>query len=767
MSHVLKDEPYSSFPNRATNIWISLLNRSVRDFFVSPVRTVKRHCRPFFAEGAHVLACARITILIALKDTVLQLFFSDDMARDPVCGMFVDEENPAFMAVMDGRTYYFCSEACMLTFVQPEKERQALKRLVYFSVSLGALLMALMFYRGPLPLFSKKVWALILATPVQFISGWRYYRGAWGAAKAGTMNMDTLIVVGSSTAYFYSLFVVLFPNMAPSTEVYFDASANILALILVGKLLEEIARGRASEAVRRLLDLQPPMARLLKEDGSEEEVPVEEVMPFDVVIVRPGEKIPLDGEVLEGRSSVDESMITGESIPVAKGVGDEVIGGTVNKEGALKVEVTKIGMNTTLQQIVHMVEEAQQSQAPIQRVADKVASYFTPVVIATGIIAFVGWYWSTGDFSLAITSFVAVVIVACPCAMGIATPTAILVGAAQGAKNGILIKGGEYLEKTREIQAIAFDKTGTLTKGEIIVTDIHAEDAEEMLRLVASLERRSEHPIGEAIVREAQSKGLELPEPKDFEALAGRGVKGVVDGRQMIVGTKRLMDEIGVDIDEKTDLRATELFDQGKTLVFVSVEDKIVGLIAVADDLKEEAAEAVARLKSMGLEVVMITGDNSRTAETIARKVGINRYLAEVLPEDKVEEVKKLQEEGLVVAMVGDGINDAPALAQADVGIALGSGTDVALETGGIVLIRNNLMDVVTAIQLSKATFSKIMQNLFWAFGYNAALIPIAAGVLRPWGIVMHPILAAGAMAFSSISVVFNSLLLRKFRPDV
>ena len=689
------------------------------------------------------------------------------MARDPVCGMFVDEENPAFTAVMDGRAYYFCSEACMLTFVQPEKERQALKRLVYFSVSLGALLMALMFYVGPLPLFSKKVWALILATPVQFIGGWRYYRGAWGAAKAGTMNMDTLIVVGSSTAYFYSLFVVLFPNLAPSAEVYFDASANIIALILVGKLLEEIARGRASEAVRRLLDLQPPMARLLKEDGSEEEVPVEEVMPFDIVIVKPGEKIPLDGEVLEGRSSVDESMITGESIPVAKGVGDEVIGGTVNKEGALKVEVTKIGMNTTLQQIVRMVEEAQQSQAPIQRVADKVASYFTPVVIAIGLIAFVGWYWSTGDFGLAITSFVAVVIVACPCAMGIATPTAILVGAAQGAKNGILIKGGEYLEKTREIQAIAFDKTGTLTKGEIVVTDIHAEDAEEMLRLVASLERRSEHPIGEAIVREAESKGLELPEPKDFEALAGRGVKGVVDGRQMIVGTKRLMDEIGADIDDKTDLRATELFDQGKTLVFVSVDGKIVGLIAVADDLKEEAAEAVARLKSMGLEVVMITGDNSRTAETIAKKVGIDRYLAEVLPEDKVKEVKKLQEEGLVVAMVGDGINDAPALAQADVGIALGSGTDVALETGGIVLIRNNLMDVVTAIQLSNATFSKIKQNLFWAFGYNAALIPVAAGVLRPWGIAMHPILAAGAMAFSSISVVSNSLLLRRFRPDV
>lgn len=688
------------------------------------------------------------------------------MARDPVCGMFVDEENPAFTAEIDGRTYYFCSEACMLTFIQPEKERKALTRLVYFSVSLGALLMALMFYGGPLPLFTKKVWALILATPVQFIAGWRYYRGAWGAAKARTMNMDTLIVVGSSTAYFYSVFVVLAPNLAPSTEVYFDASANILALILVGKLLEEIARGRASEAVRRLLDLQPPMARLLKEDGSEEEVPVEEVMPFDVLIVRPGDKVPLDGEVLEGASSVDESMITGESIPVAKGVGDEVIGGTVNKEGALKVEVTKIGMNTTLQQIVHMVEEAQLSQAPIQRVADKVASYFTPVVITAGLIAFAGWYWTTGDFGLSITSFVAVVIVACPCAMGIATPTAILVGAAQGAKNGILIKGGDYLEKTREIQAIAFDKTGTLTKGEIVVTDIHSEDPEEMLRLIASLERRSEHPIGEAIVREAQVRGLELPEPKDFEALAGRGVKGTVDGRQMIVGTQRLMDEIGAEMDEETGRKAHELFDQGKTLFFVSVDGIVTGLIAVADELKDEAGEAVARLKSMGLEVVMITGDNSRTAEAIAKKVGIDRYLAEVLPEDKVGEIIKLQEEGLVVAMVGDGINDAPALAQADVGIALGSGTDVALETGGIVLIRNNLNDVVTAIQLSKATFSKIKQNLFWAFGYNAALIPIAAGVFRPWGVVMHPILAAGAMAFSSISVVSNSLLLRRFKPE-
>jgi Cu+-exporting ATPase len=689
------------------------------------------------------------------------------LARDPVCGMFVDEEHAAFTAEVDGRTYYFCSEACMLTFIQPEREREALKRLVYFSISLGAILMALMFYMGPLPLFPRQGWAFLLATPVQFIAGWRYYRGAWGAAKAGTLNMDTLIVVGSSTAYFYSAFVVFFPNLAPSTEVYFDASANILALILVGKLLEEIARGRASEAVRRLLDLQPPVASLLKEDGSEEKVPVEEVMPFDVLIVRPGEKIPLDGEVLEGASSVDESMITGESIPVAKGVGDPVIGGTVNKEGALKVEVTKIGMNTTLQQIVHMVEEAQLSRAPIQRVADTVASYFVPIVIAVGLIAFAGWYWSTGDFELSITSFVAVVIVACPCAMGIATPTAILVGAAQGAKNGILIKGGDYLEKTRELQAVAFDKTGTLTKGEIAVTDVYADDPDDMLRLVASLERRSEHPIGEAIAKEAEIRGLNLPEPTDFEALAGRGVRGKVEGRELTVGTQRLMEEIGAEMDEKMGERAEEFFDEGKTLVFVSAEGRVVGLLAVADEMKDNAAEVVTRLKAMGLQVVMITGDNRKTAEAIAGQVGIDRFLAEVLPQDKVGEVRKLQEEGLVVAMVGDGINDAPALAQADVGIALGSGTDIAMETGGIVLIRNNLIDVVTSIQLSKATYSKIKQNLFWAFGYNSALIPVAAGVFRPWGIDMHPILAAGAMAFSSISVVSNSLLLRRFRPEV
>jgi len=689
------------------------------------------------------------------------------MARDPVCGMYVDEEHAAFKAEVEGRTYYFCSEACMLTFIQPERERRNLKRLVAFSLSLGVATMAVMFYGGQLPVFSNHIWAFILATPVQFIAGWRYYRGALGAARAGTMNMDTLIVIGTSTAWAYSTLVVFLPELAPSHDLYFDTAALILALILVGKLLEEIARGRASEAVRRLLDLQPPVARVLREDGTEEEVGVETVMPSDVLIVRPGEKIPLDGVVIDGASSVDESMVTGESIPVEKRVGGQVIGGTVNKEGALKVEVTKIGMNTTLQQIVQMVEDAQLGRAPIQRLADTVAAYFVPAVIAIGLASFAGWYFLAGaSFGFALTSFIAVVIVACPCAMGIATPTAILVGAAKGAENGILIKGGDYLEKTRELQAIVFDKTGTLTKGEIAVTDVLGQGEAALLRSVASLERRSEHPIGEAIVRKAREMDIGLVEPHDFEALAGRGVRGTVDGVQMVVGTQRLMEEIGAEVDEATRQSAERLFDQGKTLVFASMEGRVVGLIAVADQLKENAAEVLARLRRMGLQVIMITGDNRRTAEAIAGQAGVDRYLAEVLPQDKVMEVRKLQEEGLIVAMVGDGINDAPALAQADVGIALGSGTDVALEAGGIVLIRNDLEDVVTAIQLSKATYSKIRQNLFWAFGYNSALIPVAAGALIPWGIRMHPVLAAGAMAFSSISVVSNSLLLRRFRPE-
>jgi len=689
------------------------------------------------------------------------------LARDPVCGMPVDEKHAAFKAEKGGRTYYFCSEACMLTFLQPDRELRRLRNLAVFSLALGLATFVVMFFEPPLPFLPMRWWALVLSTSVQIIAGWRYYRGAWGALKARTANMDTLIVIGSTTAWAYSAFVVLFPTLAPSDEVYFDASAMILALILVGKYLEEVARGRASDAVRKLLDLQPVTARVVREDGSEEEVGVETIMPMDVLRVKPGEKVPLDGVLVEGASSIDESMVTGESIPVPKRVGDQLIGGTINREGSFRMEVTKIGMNTTLQQIVKMVEDAQLSKAPIQRLADIVAAYFTYAILILATVTFLGWYYvfSPGDFGFALTSFVAVVIVACPCAMGIATPTAILVGAGKGAQSGILIKGGDYLEKTRELQAVAFDKTGTLTKGEIAVTDIVADDPDDLLSKAASLERLSEHPIGAAMVKRAEEGGLRLVEPENFESLVGRGVKGDIDGRHYVVGTGRLMEELGIGMSPETKAEAEKLYDAGKTLAFASVDGKVVGVIAVADQIKDNAAEAVRRLREMGLQVIMITGDNRRTAEAIARQVGIDRLQAEVLPEDKVAAIKRLQEEGLIVAMVGDGVNDAPALAQADVGIALGSGTDVAVEAGGIVLIRNDLEDVATAIELSKRTYGKIRQNLFWAFFYNAALIPVAAGVFSGFGVRMNPVLAAGAMAMSSITVVTNSLLLRRFRP--
>ncbi|MBM3291293.1 heavy metal translocating P-type ATPase [Candidatus Bathyarchaeota archaeon] len=686
------------------------------------------------------------------------------MGRDPVCGMHVDEEHAAFKVEQGGKTYYFCSEGCMLTFQQPDVELKKLRNLAIFSLILGLWLMVIMFVHEP-PFFSHHIWGLLLATPVQFVAGYRYYRGAWGALKARTANMDTLIVIGTTTAWGYSTFVVLFPHLAPSMEVYFDASAMILALILVGKYLEEVARGRASEAVRKLLDLQPPTATVVKEDGSEEIVGVETIMPMDILRVKPGEKIALDGILTEGASSIDESMITGESIPVSKKVGDEVIGGTINREGSFKMEVTKIGMNTTLQQIVQMVEEAQLSKAPIQRLADVVAAYFTPAVLIIATSAFLGWYYvAHSSFGFAFTAFVAVVIVACPCAMGIATPTAILVGAGLGAQNGILIKNGEFLEKARSLQAVAFDKTGTLTKGEIVVTDVYGNDSDKLLAEAASLEKLSEHPIGAAVVKHAQDKGLILFETKNFEALAGRGIKGTVNGNNYVIGTSRLMTELNIDTTA-VQKKADELYDQGKTLAIVAMNGVGVGLIGVADELKDNAKEAVKRLKEMGLKVVMITGDNKRTAAAIAKQVGIDEYVSEVLPEDKVKEIQKLKENGFIVGMVGDGVNDAPALAESDVGIALGSGTDVALETGGIVLIRNNLMDVPTAIELSKRTYSKIVQNLFWAFFYNTALIPVAAGILIPWGIQMNPIFAAGAMALSSFTVVINSLLLRRWKP--
>jgi len=689
------------------------------------------------------------------------------LARDPVCGMYVDEDTTPFKTVVDGKTYYFCSEQCLRTFTQPEVERRNLRRLIILSTTLGVLTFLFGFFSIHFPFLSVDVSLFLLATPVQFIAGYRYYRGAFDAAKAKTVNMDTLIVVGTTTAWLYSTLVTFLPKLMPSHSVYFDTSALILAVVLIGKYLEEVAEGRASESVRKLIDLQPVVANVIREDGTEEKVPVEKVMLGDKLLIRPGEKIPLDGLVVDGSSFVDESMVTGESIPVTKEKGDQVIGGTINKEGALKIEVTRIGMNTTLNQIVQTVSDAQLSKAPMQRVADRISSYFVPAILSIGVVTFLLWHFVFGaSIGFSLTAFISVVIVACPCAMGIATPTAILVGAAKGAQYGILIKGGDYLEKTRELQAIVFDKTGTLTKGKLAVTDVVGDDQETLLKLAASLENLSEHPVGQAIVNEAKNRKIGLEQPEDFEALPGKGLRGKVKGQGIIIGTQRLIEELNITISKTIQENAEKLFSEGKSIIYIADGKQVIGLIAVADELKDNAADVVKKLQSMNLQVIMITGDNKRTAESIAKKAGINRYLAEILPDKKAEEIKKLQNEGLIVAMVGDGINDAPALAQADVGIALGSGTDIAVETGGIVLIRNNLMDVVTAIQLSKKTYSKIKQNFAWAFGYNALLIPIAAGVLAPFGIVMNPVLAAAAMAFSSISVVSNSLRLRRFKPE-
>ncbi|MFQ6085022.1 MAG: heavy metal translocating P-type ATPase [Candidatus Bathyarchaeia archaeon] len=693
------------------------------------------------------------------------------MAKDPICGMYVDESKAAITRKIRGRAYYFCSETCARTFEKPEIELRNMKILVVFSFALAIPTLLFSFVRILPEMLPHNLWLFLFATPVQFVAGWRYYRGTFDAIKSRAANMDTLIASGTSAAWIYSTVVTFFPNFFPGSEVYFDTATLIIALILFGKLLEEIAKGRASEAIRKLMDLQPRMARVIR-DGEELEIPVERVQVGDLVIVRPGEKIPVDGMVTEGHSSVDQKMITGESIPVDKTVGDEVIGATINKSGSLKFKATKVGSDTTLSQIIKLVEEAQIARAPIQRLADVVSSYFVPIVWIIAAGSLLGWYYLGGQsFTFALLTFISVLIIACPCALGIATPTAIMVGTGKGAENGILIKGGEYLEKAHRLQTIVFDKTGTLTKGEPSVTDIivtEGIDESELLHLAASAEKHSEHPIGLALVEEAKERGIKLAEPKEFEALAGHGVMARVKGKRITMGTLKLMKDRKLQLGKDLNEQADELFNQGKTLSFVAVDKGVRGVIAVADTLKPYAVEVMDRLHGMGLEVIMLTGDNKRTAEAISEKVGIRRFLAEVLPQDKSNEIKKLQQEGKIVGMVGDGINDAPALAQADIGIAIGSGTDVALETGGIVLIKDDLRDVVTSIQLSKRTVSKIKQNLFWAFFYNVAFIPVAAGLLFPFfGILLNPVFAAVAMAFSSVTVVSNSLLLRRFTPQI
>jgi Cu+-exporting ATPase len=693
------------------------------------------------------------------------------LAKDPVCGMYVDEKTAEYKATVRGTTYYFCSQTCMKEFLAPEVEIKRLK----ISVAVGAILtvpIIILTYASFLPMDINNYLLLALDTPIQFFLGWRFYRGTYDAIRNRMGNMDSLIALGTSTAWIYSAVVTLFPSFVRFNGVFFDTSAAIVTLVLTGRFLEHVSKGRASEAVRKLMDLQPKLAHI-ERDGKKIEIPVEQIQVGDVFVVRPGERVPVDGTLAEGHSSLDQSMITGESIPVEKNPGDEVIGATINKTGLLKAKATKVGQDTTLSQIVKLVEEAQVGRAPIQKFADRVAAYFVPFVTVVALVSALSWYF-IGNIGLQFSMlvFVSVTVIACPCALGIATPAALLVGTSKGAQNGILIKGGDYLEIAHKVSAVVFDKTGTLTVGMPSVTDVIPFDrsnADTVLMLAASVEKGSEHPLAEAIEKEASARSLIIADLSEFEAIPGKGVKARIQGKKIVLGNRKLMAEMSLDLS-KIEQKTNALEEDGKTVMFLVVDGKLAGIIAAADTLKEHAREAVEELKKMGIDVIMLTGDNERTAKSIARKLGIERVLAEVLPQQKEAVIERLQNEGKIVAMVGDGINDAPALAKADVGIAIGSGTDVAKETGGVVLVKEDLRDVVIAIKLSKSTIRKIKQNLFWAFAYNAALIPISAGALVPFfGAQVYnvlPFLAAGAMAFSSVTVVSNSLLLERFKPN-
>lgn len=611
---------------------------------------------------------------------------------------------------------------------------------------------------------------LLLVIPV-IIAGFRFYTVGYKALWRRSPNMDSLIAIGTSAAVLYSLYStwkISTGHFMYVEDLYFETAGVIITLILLGKSLEAVSKGRTSEAIKKLMGLAPKTAIVIQ-DGKEIEIPVEEVEVGDIILVRPGDKIPVDGEVVEGLTSIDESMLTGESIPVEKKPGDKVYGASINKNGSIKFKATRVGSDTALAQIIKLVEEAQGSKAPIAQMADIVSGYFVPIVFLIATLSALAWYFIGGEtpvFSL--TIFIAVLVIACPCALGLATPTAIMVGTGKGAEYGVLIKGGEALETTHKINTIIFDKTGTITEGRPEVTDIVTTeiiDEKSLLQLAASAEKGSEHPLGEAIVRGAEKQGLEIKNLDSFNAIPGHGIEVTIEGRHLLLGNRKLMLDRGVSLTQLEE-QSDRLASEGKTPMYVSIDNNLAGIIAVADVVKESSARAIKALHKMGIEVAMITGDNRRTAEAIAKQVGIDRVLAEVLPQDKANEVKKLQQEGKKVAMVGDGINDAPALAQADIGIAIGSGTDVAMESADIVLMRSDLMDVPTAIQLSKSTIRNIKQNLFWAFGYNVAGIPIAAGLLYAFGgPLLNPVFAAAAMSLSSVSVLSNALRLKRFKP--
>jgi Cu+-exporting ATPase len=626
---------------------------------------------------------------------------------------------------------------------------------------------------GLLGLWSHEAWMnwlfLALATPVQFYTGWDYYTGGWKSLKNGSANMDVLVAMGSSVAYFYSLSLLLYPPLG--AHVYFETSAVIITLIKLGKMLEARTKGKTGGAIRKLMGLRPKTATIL-ENGKEKDIPLSLVAAGDTIIVRPGESVPVDGLIIEGKSSVDESMLTGEPLPVDKGPGVQVTGGTINGEGRLKFEATRVGKDTALARIIRLVQEAQGSKAPIQALADRVAA----VVIGIAFVTFILWWVVGGNFVPAMIRMVAVLVIACPCALGLATPTAIMAGTGKGAEKGMLFKNSQALEMATKLDAIVLDKTGTITVGKpsvvnVIVSDAVVKDEQELLKIGASVERGSEHPLGRAIVREAEQRRIELFEPDNFKATSGRGVQAQINGQEVLVGKANWFDEMDLHFDDAKD-QISALQDEGKTVMMVVMDGKLAGLIAVADTIKPESRETITELHGADLKVVMLTGDNVQTAKSIASQVGIHDVFAEIRPEEKSLKIKELQGNGEKVGMVGDGINDAPALAQADVGVAIGTGTDVAIETGDVILASGNLSGVSKAIKLSRSTMKTVKQNLFWAFFYNIILIPVAAGALYPFEFIpgflrqLHPILAALAMAMSSITVVSNSLLLYRAKID-
>lgn len=705
------------------------------------------------------------------------------MATDPVCGMFVKEEPQSLQAVVRGRTYYFCSETCLQTFTAPDRELSGLKRETALAAALTAPILVLTY--APIR-YAWIPWALFaLATPVQFGSGWRFYRGTVDAVRMRATNMDVLIAVGSTAAYLYSAVYVLYPHIFTQGALYFDTSSVIVTLILTGKLLEHSVRAKATDAVSKLINLQPEWATVASADG-EDRVAVSDLAPGDVVAVKAGERIPVDGVVVEGRSSVDEKLVTGESLPAEKAVGDEVVGGTVNLNGYLKVRVTRVGADTTLSKIVQVVQEAQATKSPVEKLADKISSVFVPLVVGVALTSFAFWFLvAQKPLGFAFTTAVAVIVISCPCALGLATPAAMVVGAGKGAENGVLIKGGEHLQLLQKVDTVVFDKTGTLTRGEPAVTQIvaltssHASEplsqpsgdsaALEALGYAAAAEAASNHPIAHAIVEEARRRGLTPGTPESSQEFPGFGVAASFRGAEVLLGNRRLLESRGVTLPPHAEEEWSRLSSSGATVIALSVNGAATALITVSDTLKPTAKNAVDALKAMGLETLIISGDSEEATRHVATQLGVKRYYAQVKPQDKAAIIKHLREvEHRVVAMVGDGVNDAPALASADAAIAVSSGSDITLDVGGLILMRDDPLDVVYGVQLARKTMSKIKQNLFWAFAYNVVLIPVAAGLLYlVVGVPLSPMVSAAAMALSSVTVVTNSLTLRRFTPTL